>query len=271
MRQTYLRAIHTCLAGSLSAALLCAPLPAFAAEPEPSEPASVAVDDSEALSGEAVKAFEAKQYDASVELFKQAYAADPQPNYLFNIGRVYEEQGNLPSAVEFYSKFVAQPGVDIKAREAALERLKVLRATVEALEDKPEQPPLTPTNDDDNREPAKNRNRTVRIMGYSLLGVGGAILAVGGVFGGLARANVNDANDAQFVDNAAKLRNDAKSQARAADAMFITGGVLATAGLIVVITTFTGRNKTAKKTANRTTWVPTFSRGRLGLGVQHRF
>ena len=91
--------------------------------------------EAEALSEEAIGKFQDKDYEGAVALFEKAYSIDPQPNYLFNIGRVYEEAGNLEKAVEFYGKFVKQPGVDLDSRGVALERLKVLREILEQTEE----------------------------------------------------------------------------------------------------------------------------------------
>ena len=82
--------------------------------------------EAEQLSEQAIEKFQAKDYTGAVALFEQAYSIDPQPNYLFNIGRVYEEAGDLEKAVEYYAKFVKQPGVDLDSRKVANERLKVL-------------------------------------------------------------------------------------------------------------------------------------------------
>lgn len=249
----------TGVVGTLCAALLATgPSLALArvdAAPSAASPETTA--DAEALSEQAVEAFSAKRYDESIGLFEQAYALDANPNYLFNIGRVYEEKGDLEQAVAHYQKFVSQPGVDLESREAATERLKVLRAALQQLKEEksenedPEEADETPLETDaqldDDGEPT-DRKRGQRIAGYSLLGVGGAGLIVGGILGGLAQSKAGDADDAEFVDDALRLRDDARRQARAADAMLITGGVLAAAGLVLVLTTL-GQGKKGKKDA----------------------
>lgn len=211
----------------------------------------------DALSDEAVTKFAAEEFDAAVDLFEQAYALDEQANYLFNIGRVYEEKGDLPKAVEYYQRFVASKGVDLEARQNATERLEVLRKAVKALEDDEPDPtpepatdpvaedsdPDTDAGDDSTDDGADDRKRKLRIAGYSLLGVGGAALIVGGIFGGLALGTSNDADEERFVDDALSGRDRAKTQAAVADAMFITGGVLAATGLVLVLSTLRGKKQ----------------------------
>jgi len=275
----------TSMVGTLCALLLAtAPSPAIAQRD--SAPADAAAADSkagaEALSERAVEAFSAKRYDESIGLFEQAYALDANPNYLFNIGRVFEEKGDLEQAVAHYQKFVSQPGVDLESREAATERLKVLRAAVQQLEEEnDDEPPAEetalevgpqPADPQDDQGPS-DRKRGQRIAGYALLGVGGAGLIVGGVLGGLAQSSASDADNAEFVDDTLRMRDDARRQARAADAMFITGGVLAAAGLVLVLTTL-GKSKRAS--ASRTPprrWViaPAASPRSAGAALHGRF
>lgn len=277
----------TGMVGTLCAVLL-ATAPSLAVAQRSAAPAEAAGPDStagaEALSEQAVEAFAAKRYDESIGLFEQAYALDANPNYLFNIGRVYEEKGDLEQAVAHYQKFVSQPGVDLESREAATERLKVLRAALQQLqEEKEEEPPpeetdlkpLTGPTDSQDDEGPSDRKRGQRIAGYALLGVGGAGLIVGGVLGGLAQSNADDADSAEFVDDALRMRDDARRQARAADAMFITGGVLAAAGLVLVLTTLgkgKGKSASALSTPPRR-WViaPAASPRSAGAALHGRF
>lgn len=280
------RAVVCC---TLALASSAAPsLPVWAATRTAAVDALAAPDegDPEALSAAAVERFEARDYDAAAALFEQAYAADPQPNYLFNIGRVYEEKGDLANAVVYYQRFVGQSGVDLESRQTATERLKVLReALAQMRDDEPPKASTEPPKDDVTTEPppsevtppdeddaaAAKRKRTLRLTGYGLMGGGGAVLIVGAVFGGLASSTVDDADADPFVDRKAALRERARTQARVADAMFITGGVLAAAGLVLVLATLGGK-KAGKSDMSRTTmWSPVVSPEQVGLGLTHRF
>lgn len=251
--------------------------------------------DPEALSAAAVEKFEAKEYDAAVDLFEQAYAADPQPNYLFNIGRVYEEKGDLEKAVEFYQRFVGQSGVDLESRQAATERLKVLREAVAQMkaDEKADDEGTEETTDegtdettdggtdettdegatdeDATDEQAAKRKKILRITGYSLLGAGGGALIVGAIFGGLASSSADEADADPFVDRTLALRDRARGQARVADAMFITGGILAAAGLALVLTTVGRKKASTGEVTRKTRWSPVVGPQRVGVGVTHRF
>lgn len=244
----------------------------------------------DALSAAAVEAFRAGEYDKAIELFERAYTLDPQPNYLFNIGRVYEEKADLSKAVANYQEFVKQPGVDIEAREAATERLKVLRRTLAELEDdeEPTGPVVEPGVDAPTpaEQTAAAKKRKMRLAGYSLLGVGGGTLVIGAVFGGLAIGKSNDAKDAAFVDDKLALRQEAQGRAKVGDGLLITGGVLAAVGLVLVLATLgkgKGKSKSKSRKASaatnrrseRTTWqplvAPSLGRTSAGLSFAGRF
>ena len=271
-----------CAATSGAVALACLQvLPAHAAAPEETpteEPAAASpdVEAADALSEQAVERFNARDFDNAIDLFKQAYALDAKANYLFNIGRVFEEKGDLQSAVDFYQRFVGSESVDLESRQNATERISVLRETLRAMEgdaepDDPDPDP-DPVGEPTTTEPTDtgpDRKRVFRIAGYSLMGVGGVALIAGGVFGGLALGKRNDADEEPLVDEALSLRDDAKSQAKVADALFITGGVLATAGLIFVLTTLGKKDKGAATA--RTNVSPFASRRAAGLSLSGRF
>lgn len=232
----------------------------------------------DSLSGAAVEAFRAGEYDKAIDLFQRAYTLDPQPNYLFNIGRVYEEKGDLEKAVANYQEFVKQPGVDIEARDAAAERIKVLKKTIAALEEDKEPKPgpvVDPGVDAPTpaEEAAAAKKRKMRIAGYSLLGVGGATLVIGAVFGGLAIGKSNDAKDAAFVDDKLALRQEAKSRANVGDGLLITGGVLAGVGLVLVLVSLgKGKQKKNGGTAHRRPLVaPAVGPSSAGLSFAGRF
>ena len=256
--------VSALVAALVAVTVVAAPLHATAAPAEGAEAAAPAGAD--ALSDAAVAAFKAREYDKAVDLFQQAYSLDPQPNYLFNIGRVYEEKGDLEKAVANYQEFVKQPGVDLEARENATARLKVLRQTLDQLREDAEpeaKPDTTPVAEGPTpaEQAAAAKKRKMRIAGYSLLGVGGGALVIGAVFGGLAVGKSNDAKDAAFVDDKLSLRQEAKGRAAVGDGLLITGGVLAAAGLALVLATLgKGRGKAGTDTAA--------SRVRRGLAVR---
>ncbi len=68
----------------------------------------------------------------ALELFEEAYAVDPRPKLLFNMGLVSERLGDLDKAVKYYEEFVGAAGnIPLELRARGQERLEVLRPIVE--------------------------------------------------------------------------------------------------------------------------------------------
>ena len=276
-----LRRSKSIAAACVAVALAYGPVAPTRAAFEPEAAPTEATQDAEALSAEAVQAFKAKDYDTAIAKFERAFELDPQPNYKFNIGRVYEEKGDLENAVKYYQEFVQSPGVDLEARESATARLKVLKQALRELREEEAKareadPSATPATDaaadapPDLDEAAKARKRKLRIAGYSLIGVGGVGLVIGSVFGGLALSKSRKADDAELVDEKISLRQEGKSRAAVADGLLITGGVLAGVGLILVLSTL-GKPKGAQRSARRWMPAPALARHGAGLSLSGRF
>lgn len=76
----------------------------------------------------AVEAYQAGDYEASIKLFARLYELDPNPFSLYNIGRCYEELGQLDRAAQFYQRALARGGLPEDARVEAVERLTAIEA-----------------------------------------------------------------------------------------------------------------------------------------------
>ncbi len=265
------------LGSTLALAAPAAAAPEGEAPPDTTDTGVTQAEKTEAeqLSGQAIVEFNAKNYDKAVELFEQAFAVDPQPNYLFNIGRVYEEAGNLESAVEFYGRFVKQPGVDITARETALERLQVLRKIIEETkEPEPEPEPEPEVEPKPEPEPVpdpaieKNakKRKVMRGAGFGLLGAGVGVLIGGAVLGALAQGDNKNADDAGSLAERQDLLQKSQGKALGGDIMFGVGGALLVTGVILVVI---GYSK--PKTGSRVALQPSFGPRGGALTMQMRF
>ena len=238
--------------------LALGPRPALAAvsAPDTTSPFREKVDQ---LNAEAVEKFKAKQYDEAAALFEQAYDLQPEPNYLFNIGRIYEESGNLEKSVEYYERFVKEPGVPLESREKGLERLRVLRAILEETapepepesEVEPEPEPETKPDPEPRLEPppAEPKPSKLRIAGYALLGVGGAALVGGGVLGGLALGRANALEGQHTYEERDETASSGRTMALTADIMFGVGGAIAAAGLVMVLVSLQKKPKASARAA----------------------
>lgn len=227
------------------------------------------------LSGQAIERFQAKDYDAAVRLFEEAYAIDKVPNYLFNIGRVYEEKGDIRAAVDYYQRFVKEPGVEIEARDLALQRLRVLKGILQETDpgQKPAPAETAPTpapvaeGPKEQPQPAgppppDPKWRTMKIAGASLLGVGGGAMIVGGILGGLALSKQSQLDATHDFDLRQELKQGGERLALATDVLIIGGAVVALTG-VVLLAVGVSKGKTRNVAARRL--MPT------GTGLVARF
>lgn len=187
--------------------------------PASSEPDSLEANTSSSNAGElrqeAEERFFEEDYDAAIALFQRAHALDSDPTDLFNIGRIYEQEGKLKKALEHYEQFAELPGLSLQERAAAAERIEVLRVLV--AKDAP--PPAVPPRREDGRDGAgfltggttsmssdKPPGRPMVIAGASLLAVGAVAGLAGGVtFGLAARRRANQVKDLSRGSNPGRL------------------------------------------------------------------
>ncbi len=225
---------------SLLAALMMAVPGSVMAAPVASASDTAAASDARS---EAEAAFDDERYDDAAAAFELAYATAPHPTDLFNLGRVREEQGALAAALEHYEAFAEQPRLSLAQRDAAAERIEVLRKLVQpepASAPAPIAAPVQPTD----TGPAKgNAGRPLIISGAVLTGVGMLTAVAGGVgFGLVARRNTESLDRLSGGENPTRLTlaesEELHAQGRNAEALQITflaaGSAVALAGVALL-------------------------------------
>lgn len=247
----------------------------------------------ESLVDQARGKFKEKDYVGAVALFEKAYSVQPEPAILFNIGRIYEEANNVDAAIAYYEKFIADESVEMSQRDKALQRLQALEKIVEIRKKEeakknpqPAQPnppnnTTPPTGDGQTQpqpvgpqpgpqppfedKPPQQQNRLLRPIGYSMFGLGAALLLGGGIAGGLAKKQHNTFAFAETLDARREAGQKGKSLAATADGLFIAGGVLAAVGIVLLLIP-KGRKSRAAQALR-----PQVSPGEMGLGYVYRF
>lgn len=247
------------------------------------EPATGETETFDTLIAQANGKFKEKDYAGAVALFERAYAVQPVPAILFNIGRIYEEAQNAEAAIGYYEKFIADESVELKDREKAVQRLQVLRTIVEIREKeknrnkpKPEPaatpepgppvttPPVTTNPPNSDSKPAKP-GRLLRPIGGAMLGTGAALVIGGAIAGGIAKGAHNDFVAAKTLADREAAANRGRSLAATADGLFIAGGVIAAVGIVLLIVPAVRKSRTAQALQ------PQVSPTQVGLGFTHRF
>jgi len=231
------------------------------AEPESLPPPQVSAE-VQALIEDAARRFDSGDHAGAIEAFEAAYALDPDPNFLYNIGRIHEEAGDLENAIHYYRDFARKPSVPLELRRQALERIQVLRAVVEETQESPtvaEPPPptATPTSQppaSPNPAPPVERSRQdlpsrrMQWAGVGLLAVGGAVGIAAGVLGGLAFRDSRSLASTEEPERRDELRTRGQSRAAAADGLFIATAVVSVVGIVL---TAVGASRLARRSSRQ--------------------
>jgi tetratricopeptide (TPR) repeat protein len=211
------------------AAILLALAAVFAAAPARAASASDH-DLALALFKHAGEAYNRGDFRGAADDLTKAYALEPAPVLLYNLGRAYEGLGDTKKAIDAYGRYLeAQPNAE--DRGALETRLATLRRQLE-LEQRAARPvappPLPPR--------AAPKRRPLAPLPVVLAAVGAAGLGAGGVLGALAlseNANENAATTSQLDAQSAHDRG--ATFATAANVAFVAGAVLAVAGIVWII------------------------------------
>jgi tetratricopeptide (TPR) repeat protein len=171
----------------LSHLLATIPRSASALEPEGGgDAAAVAVAETKAA--EAFQAYQEKRFAESVALYLEAYQAAPNADILYNVARIYDAKlGDRPLAINFYRRYITDPGAVADRIQLANERLLTLREAELAATPAPEHATPAPTAADARASAASPEPEpgwsTPEVMGV-LMGTAGIIaLGVGAGFG----------------------------------------------------------------------------------------
>jgi tetratricopeptide (TPR) repeat protein len=99
---------------------------AASASNEAESDAEVALAEQKA--GQAFEAYQDKRFAQAVALYIEAYEAAPNGDILYNIARIYDiKLGDRPLAINFYRRYIADPGAVSGRIQLANERLAALR------------------------------------------------------------------------------------------------------------------------------------------------
>jgi tetratricopeptide (TPR) repeat protein len=221
------------------------------------------VELAETYAAEAFAAYRVRDYGRAVMLYERALAAAPSPDIVYNIARVYDVGlANRRLAIEYYERYVADPGAANSRIETVSQRLEELRAAeragsgephddvtaiardfpLDVPEPEPAPPPppaLTPSRH--RPVPRDVGFRPLQLGAIALGSAGLAGVAVGVSFGLAARAQTDawrrdcDGN-ACVSQRGVDAAESAERRARLATMGFAAGGgLLAVAGVLWLI------------------------------------
>jgi hypothetical protein len=198
---------------------------------------------------EGLAAYQAGRYDEAIESFRAAKAMKSDPKLLYNIGRCYEKLGRLDDAIAAYQEFVNAPGTTSQERAKGFEQIKALQAEKGAREDaarpppKPAEQPGEPHAEAPPPPPATGSTvvaqspppeKKSHALEWGLVGVGGAGVVVGAIFGGLALNQKSQFDSATSTQDKLSARDAGNRDAIVSDVCVIGGAALAVAGLAIL-------------------------------------
>lgn len=203
-------------------------------------------EEAKVLRAEAEEHFFRDEYDDAVQKFERAFGVAGHPSDLFNAGRVYEEKGDIVTALERYEQFAEQPRVALEDRAIAAKRIEVLRVLVDeggdggGDENRSAPPPAMPAGSTPADAPTPaDTGKPMIIAGGALLGIGSAIAIAGGIgFGLAARRNSDKVDDLANGTNpdrvtlaeAEDLEAQGKDFAALQISFLVAGGAIAVVG-----------------------------------------
>jgi len=205
------------------------------------------------LLAEGAKAFRLGEFEKAIDDFKKSYDTYPDPIALYNIAQVYRQQKQNEKAIFFYQQYLTE-SPHAQDRAKIEQRIKELREVIAAQKDVTDKPPdgvqqapppasppvasapeptPTPTSE---APPVTDTPSTGRpIYQWAIAGGGVAIAAVG--IGLLVSAGGldDDAKNATTASQQHDLRNQASSRKTLGSAVAIGGGLVAAAGITLLI------------------------------------
>jgi iron complex outermembrane receptor protein len=184
------------------------------------------------LARDARKAFDAGQFDVAAQLLEQAYALQPAPALLFNIGRAQLQAGHLEDAVAAYKRYLeaAPDATDANAVRTTIDELEArmareaeLRKQAEEAKERREAPPPAPI---------VVRSESHTPIPWIVAGAGALTLGASiplWIVGSNAHADAIAAPDVRTSD---AKQNTAQSFATATTVTLVVGGALLAIGLV---------------------------------------
>lgn len=215
---------------------------------------------------EAARLYEAGDVDGAIKAFEGAYQLRKEPNIIYNIGRLYEEQGKLEEAAAQYEQYVGMPGIELESRQDALERIKTLREIL-ALRKTEDEAKLKRQREEEElkrrQAQPKPEPKADYTMAYVFLGTGVAALAGGGVVGLMADGAHGDFEDATTLDDRRAAADSGKTLSLVADGLLVGGAVLTALGVVFWATASPADEP--KEPAQSSRWIPAVGPDQVGV------
>jgi tetratricopeptide (TPR) repeat protein len=199
----------------------------------------------ESKADQAFQAYQSKRFAEAVALYTEAYNAAPNADILYNVARIYDAKLlDRPLAINFYRRYITDPGAVADRIQIANERLLALReAELAATQPTREAETTVAAAAIDTRRasvsaPTGPGWSTAEVLGVALASTGVVALGVGTGFGVAAMGETNTVNDL-CQDNVCSEQRGIDTAQRARDHAtistigFASGGALLALGAVL--------------------------------------
>jgi len=188
-----------------------------------------------ALFEDSLVAYRAGQFQEAIELLNRAYALEPEPILLYNLGRAHEGLGDLKRAIEAYEAYLANTR-DAPDRLAMQTRIATLREALSDRErlDRERRDAMARADVEATRrrEADQRRKEQISIAPWVVAAAGVVGVGAGTTLAVVAVSRRSDADEAPTQEQAAEQLDDARRMALGANVAFALGGALAVGGTI---------------------------------------
>jgi tetratricopeptide (TPR) repeat protein len=204
---------------SSTRALWCVPVILAAANADADEASKKAAYE---LNKQSAERYREGKFSEAAELLRKAYAIDPDPTLLYNLGRACEGMGDDACAVDAYERYLT--AANPPDRGAIEKKIATMKERMQKPKPVVVVPPLPP--------PAE---RSPSVLPWITTGAGVATFGAGVTFALIARAKHNEAVDDPEQASAARTQSSAESTMRTANLLLVVGGVVATTGIVWLV------------------------------------
>lgn len=169
--------------------------------------------------------YKAGDYERAVAAFMKVYRASPNPNLIYNIARCFEELKRFDESADSYEEY-------LKLSPKASDRAQI-EVTIKTLRSLASAKKSSEASTGGSASKSTTRSNALEL---GLLGAG-AVLMTGGVWYGLeAGAAADRRNEALSEAQFTNAQSDMSSAALRADILLIGGALVATTGVVLMLT-----------------------------------
>jgi hypothetical protein len=259
-------------AATPSSSTRATPLPTTSAAQSAPSAARVAL--AERYAEEAFQAYGRKDYPSAVAFYRKALDSAPSADIVYNLARVYDlGLQDRALAIQFYTRYLGEPGAVESRVEMARQRLAELSAAEQQAPKPSAAPPVLPSAPPPVEVDARGGSAlpalAITAGALGLVGVG-----VGVGFGIAAKSRLDVSRRYCHDNSCTTLRGveAARSAGRAADVAtvaFVAGGGLLALGTVLWLVA--DGEAESRRTSRELDWTPSLAPGEVSLALSGSF